>query len=96
MGLAIVDSVRDPEPAPADRDISSGTFKIWEVAGLFQQSFEALAKAAASSMQASRALDVLFDARAAQHRGAAPPMHPFGVGFKRPRQGWTGLPVPQW
>jgi len=79
-----------------DRDISSGTFKVWEVAGLFQQSFEALAHAASSPMQAGRALDVLFDTRAARHRGAAQQLHPFGVGYKRPREGWTGLPVPQW
>ena len=80
-----------------DRDISSGTFKIWDVAGVFQQAFEALSHAAASPMQAGRALDVLFDTQAAQARRGAQQLRPPGVGYKRPREGWMeqhqhGLP----
>ena len=98
MQQATAGCVRKPQACNClpDRDISSGTFKIWDVASLFQRAFEALAQAASSPMQAGRALEVLFDTRAARHGGAALQPHPFGVGYKRPREGWTGLPVPQW
>lgn len=72
------------------RDISGGTFKVKQVARLFRQSFEALSQAAASPMQAGRALDVLFDTQAARGRGAVQQLLSTGVGFKRAREmGWT-------
>ena len=70
-----------------DRDMSGGTFKIQQVASAFRKAHKALSEAAASPMQAGRALDVLFEKQAATARGGPAAERQAGVGNKRLHNG---------